>query len=111
MDFPMVFLHVFPMVISSQVQQGQEQLARSVELQQEQMPELLQRIRRGEIHDGDVLIIIEGYLQYIYIYSNICTIDYRCRYFILYYRCNIIYVDICGYMWIYVDIMDIVDIE
>ena len=63
----MVFLHVFPMVISSQVQQGQEQLARSVELQQEQMPELLQRIRRGEIHDGDVLIIIEGYLQYIYI--------------------------------------------
>ena len=44
-------------VISSQVQQGQEQLARSVELQQEQMPELLQRIRRAEIHGGDVLII------------------------------------------------------
>ena len=96
MDFPMVFSHgTTGAVISSQVQQGQEQLARSVELQQEQMPELLQRIRRGEIHGGDVLIIIEGYIQYIY--SNICTIDYRCRYFILYYRCNIIYVDICGY--------------
>ena len=41
------FAETFHFTSPKKVQQSQEQLARSIELTKEQMPELLQRIRRG----------------------------------------------------------------